>query len=172
MRGRPFRIAWQVEESPAQLKAAYQAEARRELRPRLHALWLLRTGWSLRAVADALGVHYRTVQRWVAWYRQGGRAAVVGHRQAGRGQPAFLTADQQAQLAAQVATGRFPTAAEIRQWVADEFGVTYTEGGMYALLARLRCAPKVPRPLQSKADLQEQVRFKGGDSAPRWRRSG
>jgi hypothetical protein len=31
---------------------------------------------------------------------------------------------------------------------------------MYALLGRLRCAPKVPRPLHAKADTVAQARWK------------
>ena len=56
-----------------------------------------------------------------------------------------MAPEQKTELAAEVATGRFRTAAEIRRWVEERWGVRYTEGGMYALLKRLRCAPKVPR---------------------------
>ncbi|HVE68193.1 MAG TPA: winged helix-turn-helix domain-containing protein, partial [Solirubrobacteraceae bacterium] len=45
-------------------------------------------------------------------------------------------------------------------WVAERWGVHYTEGGMYALLQRLRCAPKVPRPVHEKADTAAQARWK------------
>lgn len=166
--GRPLVIAWAAEDDAAQLRRLYQAETRKDIRPRLHALWLLRTGRRIREVAAVLGVHERNVQRWVRWYRAGGLAAVMAHRRQGQGQPPRLSGDQQAQLAAVVETGRFRTAAEIRRWVAETFGVTYTEGGMYSLLARLRCAPKVPRPLHVNADLDEQERWKKGAS---WRRS-
>ena len=55
-------------------------------------------------------------------------------------------------------------AAEIRAWVQERWGVSYTEGGMYALLGRLRCAPKVPRPVHEKADHLAQARWKKGGS--------
>ena len=42
--------------------------------------------------------------------------------------------------------------------------MSYTEGGMYALLKRLRCAPKVPRPIHEKADHLAQARWKKGGS--------
>jgi hypothetical protein len=46
------------------------------------------------------------------------------------------------------------TAHQARQWVeAATVGVTYTEGGMDALLGRLGIHPKVPRPVNPKADL-------------------
>ncbi len=115
----------------------------------------------------ATGAHYRSVQRWVAWYREGGVAAVCARRMGGTGQPPFLTADAEARVASEVATGRFRTAAEIRDWIAATYGVTYTLGGIYSLLHRLQCAPKLPRPLHQKADLEAQARFKqGGLPAP------
>jgi transposase len=162
MRGRPFRVAWRVEDTPAALKAVYQAEGTGAIRQRLHGLWLLRSGWTLGAVAAALGVHYRTVQRWVDWYRAGGVAVVRARRMGGHGQPAKLSAAAQAAVAEEVATGRFRTAAEVGDWIADAYGVRYRPGGLAGLLDRLRCGPKVPRPVHEKADLAEQDRFKKG----------
>jgi transposase len=124
----------------------------------------------VREVAQVVGVHERTVQRWVGWYRAGGVAAVAGHRQAGRGQPSFLTADQQTQLWEQAATGAFRTATDAQRWVAQQFGVHYRPGGMYALLGRLRIHPKVPRPVNPKADQVAQATWKKGGSAPPSRR--
>jgi transposase len=160
--GRPLVIAWRPEDDAERLKALYRAEPRRDVRPRLHALWLLRSGRRIRAVAAVLGVHERNVQRWVGWYRAGGVAAVTAHRRQGKGKAAFLRPAQQAALVAQSATGAFRTAAAARQWVAETFGVTYSEGGMYALLGRLRVHPKVPRPVNPKADPAEQDAWKGG----------
>lgn len=162
MLGRPLRVDWRDGDTAEALQARYRAEGRRDVRPRLHALWLVRSGRTVGETAAALGVDYRSVQRWLAWYRTGGHAAVVSHRQAGKGQPSFLDAEQQAALVGELATGRFRTAAQIRVWVAEQWGVTYTEGGMYGLLARLGCSPKVPRPLHERADLAQQAAWKKG----------
>ena len=162
MRGRPFHVEWRDEDTEAALKAAYHREGTGAIRQRLHGLWLLRSGWRLGSVAAALGVHYRTVQRWVDWYRDGGVAAVRGRRMGGHGQPAYLSAEAQAAVAAVVATGRFRTAAEIGDWIAATYGIRYRPGGLAGLLERLRCGPKVPRPVHEKADLAEQDRFKKG----------
>src|SRR5207249_11943153 len=94
----------------------------------------------------------------------GGVAAASGRHAGGQGAPARLSAEQRAELADEVASGRFRTAAEIRAWVAERWGVAYTAGGMYALLGRLRCAPKVPRPVHAKADRLAQARWKKGGS--------
>src|SRR5688572_14917455 len=99
-RGRPLVIDWRPGDDEGALKAVYRNERRADVRPRLQALWLLRSGRGVREVAQVVGVHERTVQRWLGWYRAGGVSAVASHRQAGKGQPSFLTAEQQAQLRA------------------------------------------------------------------------
>jgi transposase len=132
----------------------------------LHALWLVRRGQTTRETAEVLGVDERTVQRWLAWYRAGGLAPIEERHAGSQGARPYLTAEQQAGLADEVATGRFRTAAEIRRWVAERWGVSYTEGGMYALLHRLRCVPKVPRPVHEKVNHLAQARWKKGGSRP------
>jgi transposase len=163
-RGRKLTVEWSVADDAASLYAQYRRERRADVRPRLHGLWLVRTGRTTREVADVLGVDERTVQRWLAWYRAGGRAPLEGRHAGSQGAPSFLTVEQRAELAEEVATGRFRTAAEIRAWIQERWGVSYTEGGMYALLTRLRCAPKVPRPVHEKADPRAQARWKKGGS--------
>lgn len=169
-RGRKLMLEWASEDDAARLQARYRRERRADLRPRLHGLWLLRTGRSARETAAVLGVHERTVQRWIGWYRLGGLALVTGRHAGGQGAPCFLTAEQRAELQAEVASGRFRTAAAIRGWVAERWAIDYTEGGMYALLGRLGCGPKVPRPLHEQADPAVQVGWKKGGSRPPWPR--
>jgi transposase len=163
-RGRKLRIVWAAGDDEAGLYARYRREQRADVRPRLHALWLVRRGHSAREAAEVLGVAERTVQRWLAWYRAGGLTPIEGRHAGSQGAPSFLTPEQKADLAGEVATGRFRTAAEIRRWVAERWGVSYTEGGMYALLQRLRCAPKVPRPVHEQVDHLAQARWKKGGS--------
>jgi transposase len=137
------------------------------LRTRLHGLWLLRAGRALGEVAQVVGVHYRTVQRWVAWYRAGGVAAVRAHKMGGKGQAPFLTPAQEGEVATEVETGRFRSGDEIGAWIARTYGVEFTLGGVYSLLERLRCAPKVPRPIHAKADPAAQAAWKKRGSSER-----
>jgi transposase len=136
MRGRSQQIGWREEDTDEAIKAAYRAEPDGMVRTRLHGLWLWRASWSLRGVAELLGNHYRSVQRWVGWYRQGG-----------------------------LATGQFHTAVEIRDWIAEQYHTSYTVGGVYSLLKRLQCNPKVPRPINPKADRKQQESWIRGDFA-------
>lgn len=57
MWGRKFEVAWQEEDTAEALKTAYQKERDPEHRRWLHGLWLLRSGWRLESVSEALGVH-------------------------------------------------------------------------------------------------------------------
>ena len=162
MIGRPLRIDWRPEDSPEALKSAYQGEQDITLRTRLHGLWLVRSGWQLGEAARAVGVDQRTVQQWVAWYREGGMEEVVTHKMGGRGQPRFLSAEQERELTEEVSTGRFRTAGEIRDWIESEYGVSYKPGSVYSLLSRLGCSPKVPRGRHEKADVAAQESWKKG----------
>jgi transposase len=166
-RGRKLLVAWAAADDAASLYERYRRERRPDVRPRLHGLWLVRTGRTTREASEVLGVDERTVQRWLAWYRAGGLAPLERRHAGSQGAPSFLTSEQKTALAEEVATGRFRTAVEIRAWVRGRWGVSYTEGGMYALLTRLRCAPKVPRPIHEKADHLAQARWeKGGSETP------
>ena len=162
--GRPLRMDWQ--DDVAGLGAAYRLERDAEVRPRLQALGLVRQGRSLRDSAAVVGVHYRTLQTWLAWYRAGGLAAVRAHHQAGQGRAAYLTAEQQAQLGDQAASGAFFTAKDVQQWVADRFGVQYRLKGIYRLLARLGCHPKVPRPYNPRRTAAELAAWTKGGLPP------
>ena len=87
MIGRPFRMEWHEKDTQAALKDAYLSQRDASIRTRLHVLWLLRRGWRITAAAEAVGVHYRSAQRWVEWYREGGLNEVVSRKMGGVGQP-------------------------------------------------------------------------------------
>jgi transposase len=165
MRGRPFEVAWGEEDTAGALKAAYQRERDPEIRTWLQGLWLLRCGWGWGRVAEAMGIHYRSVQRWVAWYREGGLPEVKRHKMGGRGPQPLLSAEAATQVSDAVAAGQFRTAWEIRDWIAQQYGASYTLGGVYSLLQRLKCAPKVPRPVHTKTERQGQEAWKKGVSS-------
>jgi putative transposase len=162
MRGRLFKVVWREEDTPEALKGAYQKERDPELRTRLHGLWLLRCGWHLGKVAEAMGTHYRSVQRWVAWYRQGGLPEVMRHKMGGPGRQPLLRLEEETRVSDTVSTGQFQTAGELRDWIAQQYGASYTLGGVYSLLKRLKRAPKARHPVRPKPDRQVQAAWKKG----------
>ncbi len=161
-RGRPFEIGWQ--ESAEELFEAYRQEKDIHRRTRLQALWKLRQGRTLGEVSRIVGVSYRTLRRWVAWYRSGGLAEVLsrtpGHR--ARGGTSYLTPEQEAQVKAQADAGTFRTAQEAAKWIEQQWGVRYKYGGIYGLFRHLELRKKVPRPQAEKASPEAQAAWKKG----------
>ena len=161
---RKTAVVWAEEDTTEALHARYRAEAVIEVRTRLHALWLLRRGEGPTAVAAVVGVSRNAVQPWLRWYRAGGLAAVRSHRRGGPGKPSFLTPDQQAQRVAEAAQGVLGTAQAVRDWIEEQFGVSYRVGSLYTLLPRLGIRLKGPRPRHPQADPQVQAAWKKGGS--------
>lgn len=138
MRGRPLLVPWR--HSAEELEALLAAERNPRRRQRLEALRLLRIGCRIKEVRDTLGVDYRTIQRWVAWYRAEGLDSVLqrtpGHRAPGR-RPK-LTSEQTQVILARYEDGQFRSVREVVEWVREELGVEFTYSGMYAHLRRAR----------------------------------
>ena len=104
MIGRPLRIDWHESDTPQRLKEAYQSQTDINIRTRIHLLWLVRGGWQIKTASEAVGAHYRSAQRWIEWYRDGG---VVSRKMGGVGQPRFLSDEQESGLVEEVGSGRF-----------------------------------------------------------------
>ena len=136
MRGRPLVIDWT--ESADDFERMFDLERNGHRRARLQALWTLRAGGSIGDAGEKVGVDYRTVQRWVSWYRQGGLQNVLTRTPgyAAPGRPSRLTETQIADLMARSVAGQFRTVSEAVAWSRDTYGVSYTYTGMYALLGR------------------------------------
>lgn len=165
-------IDWHVEDTESELGYRFAHEAAPDLRLRWQALWLLRQGYTRRAIVQALGIHSRTLCDWIAWYNSGGCAEVVQHRLgAGNGQVCRLSEEQLAELAAWAADGTFYTYEEARQWVADMWQVAYSYDGIRSLLNRIEIHPRVPRPLATQANLAVQAAWKKGGCVRRYRRT-
>ena len=160
--GKQLQIEWS--ESIGELKQLYKAEKHPQRRTRLQVLWQLRQGKKLTTVADLVGVSYRVLQRWVAWYREGGLEEVLcrvtGHH--AQGATPYLNACQQKALAGRVELGDFRTVWDVIEWVTARWGITYSYQGMYALMRRQGLNLKVPRPHSEKADAHQQTHWKKG----------
>lgn len=81
-----FEMRWAVEGTAAALTARYRGGGRAAQRMRRQGLWRLWTGQSAPEMAAAVGVHRRTVDRWVGGYRVGSprcsataRVGTAGH---------------------------------------------------------------------------------------------
>jgi transposase len=159
---RPLRIDWQEDEQ--MLYELYKQEKDHQNRTRLQALWLLRPGRSMKEVAGLVGVHYRTVQEWVAWYRSGGVDEVLRHRHGGHGgQERWLNEEQEAELKAKAEAGEIRTIQDGVEWAKKTYRVDYTYWGMRWVFYRLDLKRKVPRPRSPHASAEQQEAWKKGD---------
>jgi transposase len=129
--GRNLKLEWQ--ETATELKELYHKERNSERKMRLHTFWQLRLGKTMKEVAELVGIGYRTLQYWVAWYRHGGLKEAVrrikGHGNQGR--PIKLNAIQQKALVAKVALGSFRNAWDAIEWVRGRWKVQYSYSGLF-----------------------------------------
>ncbi len=159
--GRHVQIEWQEDE--ATLKQRYLDAKDAQDRTRLQAFWLLRGGRTIGEVAGIVGRHPRTVQDWVAWYRQGGLAEVLRHRNGGHGgKGARLTPTQSQALVAAASAGEVRSIHDGLHWAQEHHQVQYTYEGMRHVFGRLGLRKKVPRPRNPKARAEEQAAWKKG----------
>ena len=158
---RKLQIDWH--ENEEELFRLYKQEKDPQNRTRLQALWLLRPGRTMKEVAGLVGVHYRTVQEWVAWYRKGGVDEVLQHRHGGHGgQERRLRKEQEAELKAQAEAGELRTIQDGVEWAKAQ-GIDYTYWGMRWVFYRLGLKKKVPRRKAPQASAEEQEAWKKGD---------
>ena len=158
---RKLQIEWQEDENT--LKELYEQEKDYQNRGQLQALWLVRTGRSMSEVAPIVGVHYRTVQEWFAWYRAGGVAEVLKHRRGGHGGvKSWLTKEQEEELVTKSKTGELHSIWDGVDWAEKEHQISYTYWGMRSVFQRLNLTKKVPRPKSPKASAVNQEAWKKG----------
>ena len=158
---RSLSIIWHEEAD--QLEALYKSEKEPQRRTRLHALWLVRLGPTVQSVAPLVGIHVRTIQQWLAWYRQGGLAQVLAPRHGGHGgRPARLSAAEENQLKTWAEAGQTGSIWDGVEWAQAQCGVAYTYWGMRKIFARLGLKKKVPRPCAPQASEADQDAWKKG----------
>jgi transposase len=124
----------------------------------------VRQGHRVSQAAQLIGVHYRTAQEWIAWYKQGGLAQVRSRKRGGVGRQPRLSAEQKEALCANARSEGLVSVKDGLRFVQEQFGVTYTESGMSKVFASLSLRKKVPRPRHAKASQDVQERFKKGGS--------
>jgi transposase len=89
-------------------------------------------------IAHLLGVSERTIRNWLRLYRKNGLDALCTLHY--RGDSGELTLSQAEQLKAEIRTGRFRCARQVRAWLQATFGIGYSLSGTKRLLQRLGCS--------------------------------
>jgi transposase len=124
---------------------------------RANAVLLLDDGLRCEEVARVLYLDDDTVRGWRDRFRQeGARALRVFGWKGGR---ARLATGQEAELAATLDAGFFPTTAAVIAHVRQAFGIAFSKAGMIKLLHRLGFAWRKPKGLPARVDVVAQRAF-------------
>ena len=126
-------------------------------RDRYRAVLLALDGKEAEQIAEALGRARRSVQDWAYSYRDGGIEAIQPKPRPGRAPK--LPRDRESEFKARLDAGPKSEdgvctlrGKDVVRILEQEFGVKYTLGGAYDLLARLRYSCLTPRPLHENSD--------------------
>jgi transposase len=165
MRGRPLHIEWRTEDTPETLHVAYRAERDPLIKPRLQALWMLRTGHQMVQVAEHVDFCYCAVQKWLGHYRRRGLTALFT-RPVQPPPPQHLTDAQWEVVREHLRRGTTRTLDQLRRWILRELTVDWSYSGLRKAMSRQRLALKVPRPRHEKTDRAAQAAWRKGGSPP------
>jgi transposase len=111
-----------------------QADDRRIFQ-RLSALLWIDEGRTREEVADLLGASSRQVGDWLRIFRNKGLDELCTLHY--RGDPGRLRPAQAEQLKHEIAKGSFHNAEQVRAWIQEQFGVSYSTSGVKDLLHRI-----------------------------------
>jgi transposase len=108
-------------------------------------------------IAHLLDVCDRTIRTWLRLYRKKGLDALCTLHY--KGDPGELTSSQVEQLKAEIQTGRFRCARQVREWLQATFQVSYSLSGTKRLLQRLGCSFHKTTGFLFKAKRDKQEEF-------------
>jgi transposase len=150
-----------ITESVEQLREREKLEKDARLRLRVQLLRLLKTQKTA-SIKDAAKICSFTPKHgYDLWhkYRDKGLSRYLQLEWKPRGSK--LTAEQQEKLLQRASENSgFASQRQARQFLADEFDVSYTQAGVSLLFSRLKIKAKVPRPQNRKASVEEQSEYK------------
>ena len=129
---------------------------------RVRMLRLLKSGEcsNLAEAADALGYSWLQLQRWFAFYRQGGLQELLKSRVDERGRKELVTPEAFEELQEAMKRGQIATISQAHRFLSER-GIEYSHpDGVGQLLRRRKVKLKTGRPRHQRADLQEQEAFK------------
>src|SRR3954463_5868099 len=129
----------------------------RRVYQRLTAVLAAAEGKPRDEVAHLLGIGLTQLGQWLRVYRNKGLDALCTLHY--KGDPGRLTAHQVGQLKDKVSTGCFRNSDQIRQWLQDTFGVSYTPSGVKDLLRRIGVSYHKVTGFLWKADPDRQKEF-------------
>jgi len=129
----------------------------RRVYQRLTAVLAVAAGKSREEVAELLGVSLSQLGEWLRVFRNEGLEPLCTLHY--EGDPGKLTPHQVQQLRTEVSTGRFRNSDQIRHWIQETFGVTYSPSGVKDLLKRIGISYHQVTGFLWKAEPEKQKAF-------------
>jgi transposase len=133
-----------------------QAQDRR-IYQRLSAVLWIDAGRTREEVAELSGVSPRQVGQWLRIFRNKGLDELCTLHY--RGDPGRLRPAEVERLRQEIAKGAFHNADQVRAWIEEQFGVTYSASGVKDLLHRIGASYHKVSGFFWKADRDEQRKF-------------
>src|SRR3954468_3383406 len=129
----------------------------RRIFQRLSAVLWIDAGRTREEVARLVGVSTRQVGQWLCIFRNKGLEHLCALHY--KGDPGRLRPAQIEQLKHQIAQGGFHNAEQVRTWIEETFGVSYSATGVKELLYRIGASYHKVSGFFWKADVKEQKQW-------------
>lgn len=149
-----------IVETVEDLLGLERAQQHARERDRVRFLRFLKEGKAKSQVQAGALIGLKRRQSQVLWqrYQKEGLASYISSKY--KGSWSKLSSQQQARLLQRLDQNDVFTQQQIIEWLQAETGVTYTQGGISDLLARLKVKLKVGRPVNVRKDEAGAVAFK------------
>lgn len=151
----------QIKETAEQLKRLENSEENARQRKRLQLLRILKSGLTpyLTKACEMVGYsdkHGREI--WQKYLAEDLEAAIkINYSRQKRGK---LTFEQEAEVNQKAETSGFASQSQAQAFIVEQFGVCLAISNVGKLFQRLEVRAKVPRPLNRKTSVEEQVEYK------------
>lgn len=149
-----------IKEEPDELLRLEKEQKQSRLRDRIRYIRLLKEGTARtqQQAGTLVGFGLRGSQLLWKQYRSQGLCSLLQTHY--KGSWAKLDSQQQAWLLQRLDRDDICTQKQIRQWLATELGIVYSQSGLSMLLARLKAKLKTGRPVNVRKDEAGEQAFK------------
>lgn len=149
-----------IKESAEELSKLEKSQKDARLRDRVRMLRYLKEGIAVgqRQAGELVGLSGRHGQKLWKQYTAQGIDSLLSTNY--KGSWSRLDSRQQARLLQRLDSGGVCTQAQLIDWLEQEMGISYSQGGLSMLLARLKVKLKTGRPVNVRKDQAGEAAFK------------
>lgn len=145
------------ESEVTQLRHLQRHSPERWMYIRVTAVLMLSEGFSVAQVCTSLGIDDNTVYEYARVYKSAGINRLLTRDY--KGSQGKLSYVELGRLSSRLRQQLFTTADQVADWIAQEFGIHYSQSGVTALLHRLNFSHKQTKSIPCEANAQKQEEF-------------